>query len=104
MHVGKAIFAALAHQEISDLLNNLFKALPSDLHQQILDQLSADTRHTLEQILASPNAVDGIGIYVICTRAQVSTKVRLHESCPLDGSTTGDQCRGVSSAAERVTC
>ncbi len=52
--LGQQLIAALTEPEIGHLLEALLAVLPPDLRHKALEQLQADTRQTVQQILASP--------------------------------------------------
>ena len=52
--LGSRLFEALTQQEVAQLLEALFAALPPDIQDEVLDQLPPDTRQTVLQVLAPP--------------------------------------------------
>jgi hypothetical protein len=52
--IGDHLIEALTQQEIIRLLDALWSTLPAELHDTVLDQLSADTRQTVQHILSPP--------------------------------------------------
>lgn len=57
-HIGNQLLTALTQGEISQLLDALFRALSTDLREQVLGQLQPDTREAVQQLFAPPQTTD----------------------------------------------
>ena len=59
VRAGDRLFAALTHEEITQLLDGCFVVMPPDLQARVLQQLQPDTRQTVEQVLDPSQADSG---------------------------------------------
>ncbi|MFQ5793814.1 MAG: hypothetical protein ACE5JP_02040 [Candidatus Bipolaricaulia bacterium] len=78
VRVGDLIFEALTQQEIAHLFDALFKVLPSDIRDKMLEQLQPDTRQTVRHILSPPKATEGAEAKV--AEAKSVSKAKLEQT------------------------